>query len=93
YPSAVENIVRAHEAIEEYEAHVRTDREMADLVLLVEVRDGDPVAAAKAVEDDVHDRLQLRPRVEVVESGSLPRYELKSKRFRGITDDRVAAEE
>ncbi len=93
YPSAVENIVRAHEAIEEYEAHVRTEREMADLVLLVEVRDGDPVAAAKAVEDDVHDRLQLRPRVEVVESGSLPRYELKSKRFRGITDDRVASED
>lgn len=93
YPSAIENIVRAHGAIDEYEAHVRTEREMADLVLLVEVTDGDPEAVAKALEEDVHGRLQLRPRVEIVSSGSLPRYELKSKRFRGITDDRTAGKD
>ena len=87
YPSAIDNIVLAHAAVDEYEAHVRTDREMAALILLVEVSGADPGAVAKALEEDVHSRLQLRPHIDVVPAGTLPRYELKSRRFRGITDD------
>jgi len=93
YPSAVDNLVRAHGAIDEFEAHVRTEREMGELVLRIEVTGSDPAAVVRALEDDIHGRLQLRPRIEVVESGSLPRYELKSKRFRGITDDRTPAKD
>ena len=87
YPAALDNIVRGHPAIDEYEAFVRTDRSMAELVLRVEIRDGGRDGAAESLAADVHARLQLRPTVEVAEPGSLSRYELKSRRFKGVIDE------
>jgi len=92
YPSAIDNIMRAHGAVQEYEAHVRTDREMAELVLRIEAGEGDPEGVATALEEDVHRRLMLRPTVEVVPDGTLPRYELKAKRFRGVERPEGATE-
>ena len=87
YPGALDNIVRGHPSIEEYEVHIRTDRAMDQLFLKVEVGGAGSGNAAEDLVADIHNRLQVRPTVEVVESGSLPRYELKSRRFRGRTDD------
>ena len=81
YPAALEDIVRGHAVIDEYEAFVRTDRSMAELVLRIEIRGDGRDGAAESLAADVHARLQLRPTVEVAEPGSLPRYELKSRRF------------
>lgn len=86
YPSAIDNIIRAHPSIEEYEVHIRTDRAMDELVIRVEVADGRATETANALASDIHDRLQLRPKVEVVETGTLPLYEMKARRFKGRTD-------
>ncbi len=86
YPGALDNIIRAHRSIQEYEVHIRADRAMDELVLKVEV---DGAAVSESVDElatDIHNRLQLRPAIEVVENGSLPRYELKSRRFKRHTD-------
>ena len=84
---ALDNIVRGHPEIDEYEVHVRTDRAMDELLLKIEVLGAAGAEAARALAADIHNRLQLRPAVEVVNSGSLPRFELKSRRFKGRTDD------
>ena len=91
YPGALDNIIRAHPSIDEYEVHIRTDRAMDELVLAVEVVEAEAAETAEALATDIHNRLQLRPTVEVVENGSLPRYELKSRRFRGRTDERTTS--
>jgi len=83
YPGAVDNIIRAHAGIDEYEAFVRTDRAMDELVLRVEVGRGATAETSRALATDFHNRLQLRPTVEVVEAGTLPRYEMKARRFKG----------
>jgi hypothetical protein len=46
------------------------------------VPDGDAAAIAAELTGSVHRRLALRPRVEPVAAGSLPRYELKARRFK-----------
>ena len=40
YPSALDNIIRGHAAVDEYEVHIRADRAMDELVLKVEVAVG-----------------------------------------------------
>ena len=89
YPAAIDNIIRAHPAIDEYEVLVRADRAMDELVLRVEVGDAAAAETSRMLAMDVHNRLQLRPTVEVVETGTLPRYELKARRFKGRVDDRA----
>ena len=64
---------------------------MDQLFLKVEVGGEGSGDAAEDLVTDIHNRLQLRPTVEVVESGTLPRYELKSRRFRGRTDDALTS--
>lgn len=81
YPSAVENVVRELEEIDEFEVVVRREKEMSELVLRIEAR-RDPTRVGRDLARLVHQRLSLRPRVEVAEAGSLPRYELKARRFR-----------
>ena len=93
YPAAIDNIVRAHPAIDEYEVLVRSDRAMDELVLRVEVGDAAAAETSRMLAMDVHNRLQLRPTVEVVETGTLPRYELKARRFKGRADDRATSAE
>jgi len=79
YPSAVEDVVRGFDDIDEFEIVLSERAEMAELTLRVEASSG---ATPRALEDAVHHRLHVRPRVELVDAGSLPRYELKARRFR-----------
>jgi phenylacetate-CoA ligase len=81
FPSAVENVVRELPEILEFQAIVEREREMAELVLRVEVSGGDPVEVSEKLKRRVRARLNVRPRVEVAPAGSLPRYELKARRF------------
>lgn len=86
FPSALEDVVRAFPEIGEFEVKVARDRELAELVVRIEVTaSAEPLAVAAAVAEalaeEIHRRLALRPRVEVVPPGSLPRYELKARRF------------
>jgi phenylacetate-CoA ligase len=82
FPSAIENIVREFGAIDEFEVEVTSEREMQELVIRIEVKDGGGDQTCHALASQMNRRLGLRPRVEPVAHGSLPRYEMKSRRFK-----------
>ncbi len=82
YPGAVENLVREHEGIDEFRVRVVRHREMAELVVEIECAQGvDATASCAAVTAAFRDRLGLTPRVTAVPRDTLPRFELKAKRF------------
>ena len=82
FPSALENIVREFPEIAEFEVTVERYQEMAELAVKIEVGGADPERTAGALRDRIHRQLSLRPRVAIAEPGSLPRYELKARRFK-----------
>ena len=47
----------------------------------LEVRDSEPNAVAAAVTKEIHNGLGLRVRVKPVPFGTLPRFDLKARRF------------
>ena len=81
FPSAIENIVRRHPQIIEFAIEVHRQREMRELRLKVEV-DGSFDGIIERLGRDIHDDLRVRATIEVVEPGSLPRFELKARRLR-----------
>ena len=81
YPSAIENLVREIAEIVEFRAVVHCGGEMARLRIEIEVRDGDGDAVAQRLAALLHRHLHLNAEIEVAAAGSLPRFELKAKRF------------
>jgi phenylacetate-CoA ligase len=83
FPSAIENLMREIAEIEEFRIDTFLQNELRELKLTVEPRQdcqsvqtlGDRVA------EKFRGRLGLRPQVEVVAPGTLPRFELKARRF------------
>src|SRR5262249_27266960 len=71
---AIENIIREFTCIDEFEVEVKSEREMQELVVRVEVRDASDQETCSALAGQIQRRLALRPRVEAVVPGSLPRY-------------------
>lgn len=85
FPSALENILREFPEIAEYELEVFRERMMDELLIRIELKDGttaDSRPFAAAVEERLRLRLGIRARVAIVESGSLPRHELKARRIK-----------
>ena len=82
FPSAIENIIREFAAIDEFEVEVASEREMQELVVKIEVKDASTDETSNALATQIHRRLALRPRVVPVALGSLPRYEMKARRFK-----------
>lgn len=84
YPSAIENIVREFAEVGEFAVAIHGSGPTAELEIQIEPLPGRPGEAAllDAVSRAVQDRLYFRPRVTFVEPGSLPRFEMKSQRFR-----------
>ena len=86
YPSSLEAILRQHEGVAEYRIEVFTIRSMLHLKIEVEpVADCNTLQAVQnlvdAVSGDVKNRLNFQAEVVAVASGSLPRFELKGRRF------------
>ncbi|MFQ5517260.1 MAG: phenylacetate--CoA ligase family protein [Acidimicrobiia bacterium] len=82
FPSAVENLIRRHDTIDEFRVTVTREREMAELVVELECAGGsDAAGLCAAVSTDFEDALGLRPQVKPVDRGTLPRFELKARRF------------
>jgi len=81
FPSAIENIVRRDPRIVEFGIEVTRQREMDELMLKVEI---EPSADAAIVLDrlgrEISSDLHIRASVAHVPAGSLPRFELKSRR-------------
>ena len=83
FPSAIENIMREFTEIEEFQIETFVREELRELKLIIEPRTD--CASAAALKDLVarrfRERLGLRPEVEDVAPGTLPRFELKARRF------------
>jgi phenylacetate-CoA ligase len=78
YPSQVEDIVRGHPEVTEFVIEHRRVREMDEVSLLVEIAGDDPT---ERLEADLRQALGVRLGCKVVETGTLPHSELKSKRI------------
>ena len=83
FPSAIENVMREFPEIEEFRVEVSGQEALRELKLIVEpCLDKGPLPGLdERVIRRVRERLGLRPRVEVVAPGTLPRFELKARRF------------
>ena len=83
FPSAVENIVRRYPEIVEFAIEVYRHREMHELRLKVEIT-GAPNGVIDRLAQAFSNDLRIRASIEHVADGSLPRFELKSRRLRFI---------
>jgi phenylacetate-CoA ligase len=83
YPSAVENVLREFSEIEEFRVEILEKQAMREIKLIVEPSSDQSAAPglAEQISRRMRERIGLRPQVELADPGSLPRFELKAKRF------------
>lgn len=80
YPSAVEEIVRRFGGIDEFQVEINDAGGLRNITITAEFADSSP-GIEEALARAFNDALQLRVDVKRAESGSLPRFELKAKRW------------
>ncbi len=82
YPSAFEHLLRPFDGIAEYQVVIFQKTEMTELHLRIEPQSGaDATALANEITETFRTQLNLRVPVETVPPESLPRFELKAKRW------------
>lgn len=83
YPSAVDEIVRGHQEIVEYQVELSVDRAMPEISLQIEPspRCRDVAELVRNLERTFESALALRVPITTVPSGTLPRFEMKSRRW------------
>jgi phenylacetate-CoA ligase len=83
YPSAVENVIREFAEIDEFRVEVSNYQTLAEIKIILEP--SSPAVSSPALCEQVAQRLRqrigLRSVVELAPPGSLPRFELKARRF------------
>ena len=77
FPSAIEAIVRRFVEVGEYRVELATVRSMDELRCTVEASN----EVAERVAAAIHRELGIRCAVDAVPAGTLPRFEMKAKRF------------
>jgi phenylacetate-CoA ligase len=91
FPSAVEDLLRRMPEVgDEFQIVLdRADAGRERFRLVVEARPGaDPTALTDRIERESRARFDLRPEVEIVPAGSLPKTEFKARRVRDERADR-----
>jgi phenylacetate-CoA ligase len=85
FPSAIENILRRFPEIVEFQGEIVEQKQMRELLLRLET-DGLPRESQSALGEKIGTAiragLSLRPMIQFALPGSLPRPEMKSRRFR-----------
>lgn len=81
FPSAVENLVRRFPEVGEFAADVVRRGELDDMEVRIEVKGESPGGVADAVANELRNGIGLRIGVTVVPFGTLPRFDLKARRF------------
>ena len=81
FPSAVENIIRRYKEVDEFRVTVHTVRQMDEMDVELEFADGADPYLADSIVQSLNSALSFRPTVRVVARNTLPRFELKAKRF------------
>ena len=85
YPATLENIILKFPEVQEFAGRVYGTDTLDELEIQIESTNPNRADTATAVAAAIRDELGLRAIVKPVPIGTLPRYELKSKRF---TDER-----
>ena len=85
YPATIENIILEFPEVREFAVRAYSTETFDELEIQVESTNPRPTDTVSAVTAAIRDILGLRAVVKSVPLGTLPRYELKSKRF---TDQR-----
>lgn len=81
FPSAIENIVRRFNEIGEFAVDVHRRGELDEMEIRIEANGSEPGAIAAAVGQEIRNGLGLRVLVKPVPYGTLPRFDLKARRF------------
>ena len=81
FPSAVENIVRRFPEIGEFAVDVTRRGELDEMEVRIEVKTDEPAALVTAVANELRNGVGLRIAVSHVPFGTLPRFDLKPRRF------------
>lgn len=83
YPSAIEQIIRDHGGVSEYRVRVIEEKTMTELEITVEPNTDqpDPAAFAQSLARAFENSLALRVPVHLAAPDSLPRFELKARRW------------
>jgi phenylacetate-CoA ligase len=86
YPSAVENILRGFDAVSEYRVEIQNHRTLPELRIQVEARPAHvhDSTLTHRLEAALTNAFALRIPVSLVPQGSLPRFEMKARRW--VTD-------
>lgn len=84
FPSAIEEIVRGMPAIDEYRVEIATKNDLAAMKVIIESPGGETVR--RQLEKHFQRALFLRIPVELAPANSLPRYEMKAKRWVKLHD-------
>lgn len=88
YPAAVEELLRSLPEVVEYQVELQTVHAMTELVLRIEAREDcpEPEQLAERVQSRFRSAFNLRVPVTLCPTGTLPRCEMKSRRWvRGQT--------
>ena len=80
-PSAIENIVRLFPEVGEFAVDVYHWQELDEMEIRLETNRGEPDTIAAAVAKEIRNGLGLRVYVKPVPYGTLPRFDLKARRF------------
>jgi phenylacetate-CoA ligase len=83
YPSAVDEIVRGHQDVVEYQVELSVDRAMPEISLQIEPspRCADAAGLVRELQRSFETALALRVPITTVPAGTLPRFEMKSRRW------------
>ena len=81
YPTAIEAVVRTVREVGEYRATVRSVGALGTLEVEAEITAGDRDTVIALAESKLRDALGLTVRVVAAEPGTLPRFDMKAKRF------------
>ncbi|MCS7232857.1 MAG: phenylacetate--CoA ligase [Synergistetes bacterium] len=82
-PSLFEEVISAVDGVDsEYEVHLYTDKGMDKMLVRVEINDGrDPREIERELEDLFRKKAGVKADFELLQAGTLPRYEKKAKRI------------
>jgi phenylacetate-CoA ligase len=82
YPSALEAVIRRFPEVVEYRVAINQSRALPELCVELEPSSaGLATALVQRVDQAIREELLFRAEVKAVEPGTLPRFEMKAKRF------------
>ncbi len=83
YPVAVENVIRRFYEVAEYQVELHTNSSLTEMSLTIEPSDEcmDHQGLKTRVEVEIRNAFHIRVPVNMAEKGSLPRFDMKAKRW------------